>query len=246
MKGGGFIEEKAMITTRIHPLNAFRTVPPPSKPLLRKRVSFEADATAIPHCCGRSNEDIKTCWYSKRELAIGCREAKQTIALIQSVNGNWNSIDHSRICIIGLEKFHGKKERDANKKLLIKSVLIRQEMNKNLGLIQEKTNGLKEISTMISASFKEYARWQAAMHMVHAYGSQPSSCAPPPPPSTQLSSVNCNDKRLRIDLTTAQTTKNHQPTMAPPMNNNTPKPLIQTLEGCTNTTNTKRIKRYHR
>lgn len=234
---GGFIEGKAMITTRIQPLNNYITVPPPPKCLFRKKVSFEADATAIPtpsHSLGRSDEDIKTRWYSKRELAVGCREAKQTVALINSVNGDWSTIDHSQICIIGLEKFHGKKERDANKKLLIKSVLIRQEMNKNLGLIQE-TNGLREISTMISASFKEYARWQAAMHMVHAYGKQqPSSYAspPPPPPPTQ-SSMNCNNKRLRIDITQTKTP-------AVPVNN-TPKPLMQTLEGCTNT---KRIKTY--
>mmetsp|Transcript_35700 Transcript_35700/g.86396 ORF Transcript_35700/g.86396 Transcript_35700/m.86396 type:complete len:236 (-) Transcript_35700:24-731(-) len=231
----GFIEAKEMIATRIQPLNSFVTVPSPPKYRFRKKVSFEADAITIPtafHSSERSDEDIKTCWYSKRELAMGCREIKQAVALINSVNGDWNAIDHSRICIVGLEKFHGKKERDANKKLLIKSVLIRQEMNKNLGLIQE-TNGLKEISTMISASFKEYARWQAAMHMVHAYGSQPSSCARPPP-TQSLPVVNCNNKRLRIDVSQSKTP-------AAPMDI-TAKPLMQTLEGYTRST--KRIRTY--
>lgn len=230
----GFLEGKAMIRTRMQEQPLFNTVPNlPAMPLsgppaiFRKQVSFEPNTTTIPaplHFSNLSEEELRACWYSKRELAIGCREAKQTVALINSVNGDWSSIDHSKICIVGLEKFHGKKERDANKKLLIKSVLIRQEMNKNLGIIQE-TNGLKEISTMISASFNEYARWQAAMHMIHAHGSQLSSYATPPPPAK--ASVNCNDKRMRADVPKPKAN-------TPPMNN-VPKPLTETLEGgCTN------------
>lgn len=215
-----------MISARMQPLmnNLFANSPSRARTVFRKQVAFEPNATTIPtplHLSDLSEEELRACWYSKRELAVGCREAKQTVALINSVNGDWNAIDHSKICIVGLEKFHGKKERDANKKLLIKSVLIRQQMNKNLGLIQE-TNGLKEISTMISASFKEYARWQAAMHMVHAHGGQPSSYAAPPP--TQPS-MDCSNKRLRIDDFTRTNTS--------PMNH-TPKPLMQTLEECTN------------
>lgn len=168
-----------MIRRFIQPLNHFvtATLPPPSRPTNNKKVSFDAAEKTIPtpsHHSIQSEEDIKTRWYSKRELAIGCREAKQIVSVINSVNGNWNAIDHSQICIVGLEKFHGKKERDTNKKLLIQSVLIRQQMNRNLGMVND-TNSLNDISSMISASFKEFARWQAAMHMF-----KPMEANPPP------------------------------------------------------------------
>ena len=96
-----------------------------------------------------------------------CLEAKKIVQIIDSVNGNFGAIDHSRVCVVGLEKFHGKKEREKYRKLLIKSVLIRQEMNRGLGRSDE--NCLCEISEMISSSFKEFALWQAAMHKFHAH-----------------------------------------------------------------------------
>lgn len=109
----------------------------------------------------------KELWYSREELMSSCLEAKKIVQIIDSVNGNFGAIDHSRVCVVGLEKFHGKKEREKYRKLLIKSVLIRQEMNRGLGRSDE--NCLCEISEMISSSFKEFALWQAAMHKFHAH-----------------------------------------------------------------------------
>lgn len=111
-----------------------------------------------------------------------CSEAKRIVGIINSVDGDMDAIDHTQVCVVGLEKFHGKKERDNYRKLLIRSILIRQEMNRGLGLVHD-TDCFREISQMISASFKEIALWQAAMHKFHAYGtpstkSQPKShCA---------------------------------------------------------------------
>eukprot|EP00980_Cylindrotheca_fusiformis_P031713 scaffold26843_cov255-Cylindrotheca_fusiformis.AAC.1 len=42
-------------------------------------------------------------------------------------------------------------------------------MNRGLGLDHD-PDGYREISQMISASFKEIALWQATMHKFHAYG----------------------------------------------------------------------------
>jgi hypothetical protein len=121
----------------------------------------------------RTKEELTPLWYSREELVKSCIEAKSIVQIISAVNGDLKAIDHSQVCIVGLEKFHGKKERDKYRKLLVKSVLIRQEMNRGLG-IENDVRSLCEISEMISASFKEFALWQAAMHRFHAY--EPSSC----------------------------------------------------------------------
>jgi hypothetical protein len=115
----------------------------------------------------RTKEELKPLWYSREELVIACTEAKAIIKIISAVNGDWKAIDHSQVCVVGLEKFHGKKERDKYRKLLVKSVLIRQEMNRGLG-IENDARSLCEISEIISSSFKEFALWQAAMHRFHA------------------------------------------------------------------------------
>lgn len=115
----------------------------------------------------RFKDELRSSWYTREELMESCYEAKKIVKIINAVNGNFHAIDHSQICIVGLEKFHGKKEREKYRKLLIRSVLIRQEMNRGLGIGQD-TNCLCEISEMISSSFKEFALWQAAMHKFHA------------------------------------------------------------------------------
>jgi hypothetical protein len=139
------------------------------------RVSFDdLGDKIIPnaiHHVERTKDQLKASWYSREQLMESCIEAKKIVRIINSVDGDFEAIDHSRICIVGLEKFHGKKEREINRKLLIKSVLIRQEMNRGLGLAQD-VNCLCEISEMISTSFKEFALWQAAMHKFHARESQ--------------------------------------------------------------------------
>lgn len=174
----GFIKEK-LVVRRIMctPLKQDPNAPLPMKSSKKRRVFFEMKAKAIPnpnYHKDRSREDIKTSWYSREELMESCYEAKQIVRIINSVDGDMDAIDHTRVCVVGLEKFHGKKERDNYRKLLIRSVLIRQEMNRGLGLVND-PNCYRDISQMISASFKEIALWQAAMHKFHAYGTTTSS-----------------------------------------------------------------------
>jgi len=121
-----------------------------------------------------TTEFMKSLWYTREELMNSCLEAKAIVAIINSVNGNLDAIDHSKICIVGLEKYHDKKAKDNNRKMLIKSVLIRQELNRFYGLPND-INCLCEISELLSCSFKEYALWQAAMHAFHAHGRVSSS-----------------------------------------------------------------------
>lgn len=123
----------------------------------------------------RSKEELKQLWYSREELMDSFNEAKQIVKLIHLVGGKLEAIDHSRHCVVGLEKYHGKKEREKYRKMLIRSVLIRQEMNRGLGLGTAENGCLSEISQMMSSSFKEFALWQAAMHEFHAYGSSKPS-----------------------------------------------------------------------
>jgi len=149
----------------------------------QKKVSFEANHIAFTDHSERTKEEIRSSWYSREDLMESCSEAKRIVSIINSVNGDMDAIDHNEVCVVGLEKFHGKKERDTYRKLLIKSVLIRQEMNRGLGLMP---NGecLCQISEMISVSFKEFALWQAAMHKFHAdhtpslSSSRPLTCVP--------------------------------------------------------------------
>jgi hypothetical protein len=139
----------------------------------KQNVSFDSASTvAIPagtHLVSLSWEERRGLWYSREELTNSCLEAKQIVTIINSVNGDYGAIDHSKVCVVGLEKFHGKKEREKYRKLLIKSVLIRQEMNRGLG--RQDADCLCEISAMISSSFKDFALWQAAMHKFHANSS---------------------------------------------------------------------------
>jgi hypothetical protein len=121
----------------------------------------------------RTKDELKDLWYSREELMDSCNEAKDIVKLIHLVGGKLEAIDHSRHCVVGLEKYHGKKEREKYRKLLIRSVLIRQEMNRGLGLGTDENECLSQISQMLSSSFKEFALWQAAMHQFHAYGKSP-------------------------------------------------------------------------
>jgi hypothetical protein len=143
----------------------------------KQTVSFGSGPIAIPpaeaeaetHHVSLSGEERRELWYSREELTNSCLEAKQIVNIINSVNGDYGAIDHSKVCVVGLEKFHGKKEREKYRKLLVKSVLIRQEMNRGAG--RQDADCLCEISAMISNSFKEFALWQAAMHKFHANSS---------------------------------------------------------------------------
>lgn len=141
-------------------------------------VSFATSGgTVIPNSQfydDRRKDELKPLWYSREELMDSCNEAKEIVKLIHLVGGKLEEIDHSRHCVVGLEKYHGKKEREKYRKLLIRSVLIRQEMNRGLGLGTEENQCLSDISQMMSSAFKDFALWQAAMHQFHAYGnSQP-------------------------------------------------------------------------
>jgi hypothetical protein len=118
----------------------------------------------------RGKDELKPLWYSREELMDSCNEAKEIVKLIHLVGGKFEEIDHSRHCVVGLEKYHGKKEREKYRKLLIRSVLIRQEMNRGLGLGTNENECLSQISQMMSSTFKDFALWQAAMHEFHAYG----------------------------------------------------------------------------
>jgi hypothetical protein len=138
-----------------------------------KRATFDPLGDKIipraKHQIERTKDQLKSSWYSREDLMESCVEARKIVTMINSVNGDMDAIDHSRVCVVGLEKFHSKKEREKYRKLLIRSVLIRQEMNRGLGLRYD-VNCLSEISQLISSSFKEFALWQAAMHKFHAYG----------------------------------------------------------------------------
>lgn len=143
------------------------------------KVSFSpSKGTLIPNSTfyeQRRKDELKTLWYSREELMDSCNEAKDIVRLIHTVGGKFEEIDHSQHCVVGLEKYHGKKERETYRKLLIRSVLIRQEMNRGLGLGTDENECLSEISQMMSSSFKDFALWQAAMHEFQAHGkSQPS------------------------------------------------------------------------
>lgn len=160
-------------------------------------VSFDSASTiAIPadeQQCRLSYEERKGLWYSREELTNSCLEAKRIVQIINAVDGDYNAIDHSKVCVVGLEKWHGKKEREKYRKLLIKAVLIRQEMNRGLG--RQDADCLCEISAMISSSFKEFALWQAAMHKFHANSSDP----PPQQPPRQCENNQGPSKRQKLE-----------------------------------------------
>jgi hypothetical protein len=101
-----------------------------------------------------------------------CNEAKKIVQMINMAGGKLETIDHNRHCVVGLEKYHLKKEREKYRKLLTRTILVRQQMNRGLGLGPNDDDGcLSQISEMMSTSFKDFALWQAAMHEFHAYGS---------------------------------------------------------------------------
>ncbi len=160
-------------------------------------VSFDCNSTiSIPADEQQSKlscEERKGLWYSREELTNSCLEAKRIVHIINSVDGDYNAIDHSKVCVVGLEKWHGKKEREKYRKLLINAVLIRQEMNRGLG--KRDADCLCEISAMISSSFKEFALWQAAMHKFHANSSDL------PPQSSRLCEPNQGaSKRQKVEV----------------------------------------------
>jgi hypothetical protein len=115
-------------------------------------------------------------WYTQEDMAPARAEAKQIIRMIHAVGGDIEKIDHSKLCVIGLEKFHNGHENERCRRLLIRSILVRQEMNKSMGLTQHDADqSLFDISELLSKSFVEFARWQGALNAAHAYGSANSN-----------------------------------------------------------------------
>jgi hypothetical protein len=111
----------------------------------------------------------KTLWYRREDLRSSCDEAKVIINTINMAGGDMNAIDHSLICVVGLEKYQNVEEREKTRRFLIRSILVRQEMNRSDGRAQD-ADGLCEISETLSKSFRDFAQWQGKMHVVHAWG----------------------------------------------------------------------------
>ena len=110
-------------------------------------------------------------WYSREDLASSRSEAKQIIRMIHAVGGDLDKIDHSSVCVIGVEKFHRGHENEKCRRLLIRSILVRQQLNKSNSVdIRDAEQSLCDISELLSKSFVEYAKWQGSLNAVHAYG----------------------------------------------------------------------------
>lgn len=116
-------------------------------------------------------------WYSREDLMSSRSEAKHIIRLIHAVGGDLDKIDHSEVCVIGVEKFHRGHENEKCRRLLIRSILVRQQLNKSSGIDKrEAEQSLCDISELLSKSFVEYAKWQGSLNAVHAYGTvQPTA-----------------------------------------------------------------------
>ena len=164
----------------------------------RKRVRFDGEQVAvIPR---RKDDDVMTddetkeldeherrrkrkrvLWYSREEMAPARDEAKEIIRMIHSVGGDIEKIDHSKVCVIGLEKFHNGHENEQCRRLLIRSILVRQQMNKSMKVdVDDASQSLVDISTLLSKSFVEFALWQGALNTAHAYGTvNPTTTATP-------------------------------------------------------------------
>lgn len=141
----------------------------------KSRVCFSstlAFASAEEQPLFLTGDEKRKLWFSREELTDSCLEAKAIVRMINEVDGDYAAIDHTKVCVVGLEKFHGKMMRDKYRKLLVKAVLIRQDINRGMG--QRDADCLCEVSTMISNSFKEFALWQAAMHKFHASSFDPT------------------------------------------------------------------------
>lgn len=167
----------------------------------RRRVQFSTtEKTFISDTAfyaQRKKDELKSLWYSRAELVDTCQEAKGIIKMIHLAGGKLDSIDHTQHCVVGLEKFQGKKEREKYRKLLVRAVLIRQEMNRGMGLPNE---SLSEISKMMSASFRDYALWQAALHKLHASDAHNGSSTATS--STVVSTTTASEKECLNDGTT--------------------------------------------
>lgn len=127
----------------------------------------------------------KTLWYRREDLRSSCDEAKVIIHTINKAGGDMNAIDHSRICVVGLEKYQNVEEREKTRRFLIRSILVRQELNRSDGRAQD-ADSLCEISETLSKSFRDFAQWQGKMHVFHAWG------APSPPGNANK----CVDSRI--------------------------------------------------
>jgi hypothetical protein len=136
-----------------------------------KRVTFDSQSDEIILSCNEcSKECLGSRWYSAEELARCKDDARQIVNLVRFFGDNLDAIDHSKVCVVGLEKYQNAYEKVMHQKLLIRSVLIRQQLNRSLGITSD-ANGLCEISEVISNPFKQCAQRYAAMHEVHAHGS---------------------------------------------------------------------------
>ena len=139
----------------------------------RRSVTFDSELEEDIPLYGYHGELSKDCrrclWYAKEELIPSKIEAQRIIEAINAVGGNMEAIDHSKFCVVGLEKFQNVEEKEKCRRFLIRSVLMRQEMNRRMGVLQD-ADSLCQISETLSQSFKEFALWQGAMHVFHAYG----------------------------------------------------------------------------
>jgi phage gp16-like protein len=114
-------------------------------------------------------------WYGDSELADCRHECKGTIFVMRLAKETSTAIDPSLFCVVGLEKFCNWRQRDQARKLLIKSVIAQQHLNRSLGRPHE-THSIRCISETMSRAFLDSALWQAAHQEAHAFGSSPPQC----------------------------------------------------------------------
>ena len=136
-----------------------------------KRVSFATTQKAYCNPHDLSVEELKAlCWYNETELEDSREDARIAIEALQEVDGNFEAVDESKICLRGIEKYGDVMAKVMGQRRLVQSVLDQQMTNRN----NRTTSGeghLAVISRFLSQPFIQVAQFHAArnaMQPLHA------------------------------------------------------------------------------
>lgn len=130
----------------------------------KKQVSFASSQTLYfsAHCLC-NEERINLCWYTNEDLQPTRAEVRETIELLQSVQGNLDAINETGdLCLRGVEKYADAVGKYRNQRLYLESVLKQQKLNREDGAPKPNPESLAVLSRYMSKPSLDIALFYAA------------------------------------------------------------------------------------
>lgn len=180
------MQQQTISSAETQPPVAQTTAPSPVNKRRRRRcVSFAETALLYPS--DRSEEEVKTSWYSKDELIVFKKERRDTVKILKRAGFNKSAIDTEQNCLRGFEPYFSVEVNKATKcaRDLVYTVVF-SEQNR------QRSCGISDHETMRTCS-QQASQW--ALRNALELGSQDAA---------ESYVLNCRERELLVVSSSAR------------------------------------------